>query len=124
MAERAPRLEWRDAEAFSEAYAGPLYLLAGQGEWELYGSHEDGVLVARGPAVSRDAGKVAAEASALAWLSEGVAALGGRVLEAGEVGLVGGALSYLAADREHCMFTDEFDMCDAAVALARKLGGE
>jgi len=110
------KLEWRDAEAFSEAYAGPLYLLSGQGEWELYGSHEDGVLVARGAAVSRDESKLAAEAAALAWLTEGVTALGARVIDANTVVRLRAALK-LFSHMPHT-FAEEVAACEE---LARKL---
>lgn len=60
----------------------------------------------RGTADSLEAAQLAAESAALQWLSEGVTALGGRVLDTGDV-------EALRA---------ELDGYDAA--LARKLGGE
>jgi hypothetical protein len=60
--------------------------------------------------------QLAAEAACLAWLSEGVAALGGRVLEAGEVETAREGLTF--ASNSGCTFPD---LETRWRALARKL---
>lgn len=116
MAEAKPGLEWREHSAsFSNAWVCGAELSAWtNGRWfvECHGRQ-----VSAGTAVTLLAAQVAAEAAALAWLSEGIAAFGGRVLTAEQAALALESLRYciqyrLETMREQSMRT-----------LARELEG-
>jgi hypothetical protein len=80
--------------------------------------HWDASFMGQGTAPTLLAAQLAAESAALQWLSEGVAALGGRVLDAGEVALCVEALevAHGASSRRPTRAL--------YMPLARKLGGE
>lgn len=129
MAEsRKPALTWGRYGAESERLrlsAMPSSDRSGEFYWSAWLKIGDDLerRLGEGYAATLLAAQLAAEDAALAWLSEGASAFGARQLTAEQVALVCRALSYMAADREYCMFTDEFDICDAATTLARELGG-
>lgn len=87
MAERAPKLEWRQhAPSFTNTWLLGAELSAwSAGNWfvECHGQQ-----AAHGIATTLLAAQLAAEDAALTWLREGVEALGGRVLTREQVALV------------------------------------
>jgi hypothetical protein len=107
-----------------KAKAGPLLvqvveLSSGEFVWTVVGVDED---------VDSDesyetllSAQLAAEAAALSWLREGVAALGGVVLEAGEVALARHA--FHCWKTAYCNFQPQTTAELRMLALARKLGG-
>jgi hypothetical protein len=92
MAERAPKLEWEETTRAIRwrAFAGPLRLhvqldALGVYAWTVLDGTKprEGVAYSSGPLLAQ----LAAEAACLQWLTEGVTALGGRVLTGEQVAL-------------------------------------
>lgn len=122
MAERALRLQWsKGRDDIWRADCGRMTLEAENDwgvDWRLMSdANPHGVPLERGVEQTLLAAQLAAEASALAWLSDGVAALGARTLDAGEVALCVLALRW-TADGGPTSRGQEAQM----LALARKLG--
>jgi hypothetical protein len=136
MAERAPKLEWSEYERVPRnpswrAWAGPIRLtvMLRRGytvvEWEAEGYDNE---LREGVAESVEAAQLAAESAALAWLTEGVTALGGRALTSDQVALCVEALNehgdYLtAAAPSSDEDVAETEHGAAMLQLARELEG-
>lgn len=129
MAERALKLEWEPMGGpFTnsvKAESGPakLYVLeAGKRGWAWHVGKSLAVDHVDGTAPTLLAAQLAAEDAALAWLREGVEALGGKVLDADEAALCVDALWQVGSQRRE---SDSGFVCaDASMLeLARELGG-
>lgn len=117
MAERAPKLEWRErADASVVATVGPLVLIATDTPRPIWRIAVNVALLGKGGgADSLLAAQLAAENAAYRWLSEGVEALGGKVLSREHAELVVRALNAYVAPRH---FDDD---AKNARALAKEL---
>ena len=129
MAEQKPKLQWRADCGEWFANAGPLDLNIQQ-ERDFYWWYVESRDESRNgsdvpPIMSLLTAQLAAEAAALAWLSQGVAAFGARVLTRERAALCTLALDDTGHRQQGSEFRDECDRGDAMRRLARELeGGE
>ncbi|HEU0077663.1 MAG TPA: hypothetical protein VFQ76_08450 [Longimicrobiaceae bacterium] len=113
------RANWRCEAGVWVAEATPCDLRVEVGDEFWHWTVEVGQVEDSGKADDREAAQFAAEAAALQWLSEGVSALGGRVLTSEEAGLVVEALD--EAEFSDRFYAPDRDTCLRMQALARKL---